>query len=413
MVSIPLLLDLLGKERYAAYALVVSLMGWFGLLDMGFGNSLQNFVSEGRATGNNTDGYLAAGGLMAIGLLIVGSLGIILLAPILAKFLFVKMPFLSQQQGIHLIRISGVLFLANSLGTIGNKILYANQKGYIANGLTAGAALAGLGSLLWVLSSKLEDKLLWSLVAYAMPLALTGIGTTAFIVGSRVKNWHLARKALPSLIKRAWGFWLFALMATGVLSVDYLVMSQTLTPHEIATYSIITKVFVVSISFYTSLLQASWPVCAELIIKGEWGQVKKTVRIYIIFGFGGIGLITLVLASAMPWVFRILAPGQNLTVSLLTLILLAIYYASRVWSDTYAMVLQSMSDTTIFIRWVPVQAILSLVGQIILVKILGLNGIIIGLILSFVGTVVWVLPYRVKYWSRRQQLEPSGGNIWA
>ncbi len=57
------------------------------------------------------------------------------------------------------------------------------------------------------------------------------------------------------------------------------------------------------------------------------------------------------------------------------------------------MLLQSASILKPFIILVPIQAVLSIIFQIIFVKKIGIYGIVLGLMLSFIFTVVFGLYY--------------------
>ncbi|WP_422824300.1 polysaccharide biosynthesis C-terminal domain-containing protein [Xenorhabdus siamensis] len=79
-------------------------------------------------------------------------------------------------------------------------------------------------------------------------------------------------------------------------------------------------------------------------------------------------------------------------------LLFAAYFSIRVWSDTYAMLLQSMNELKPLWLIVPFQATLSFGLQWYLAGKFKIYGILIGLIISFILTVVIFLPifYRKK-----------------
>jgi hypothetical protein len=96
---------------------------------------------------------------------------------------------------------------------------------------------------------------------------------------------------------------------------------------------------------------------------------------------------------------HILAPRTNLTLPITVIILFGIYAVIRVWTDSYAVALQSQNQLKIFWIYVPIQAILSFFGMYFFSLHYGLNGILTGLILSFVLTASWILP--VSYFKRK------------
>ena len=94
------------------------------------------------------------------------------------------------------------------------------------------------------------------------------------------------------------------------------------------------------------------------------------------------------------FIVKILAPDMSFSLNLSFFILFSLYYTLRVISDTYAMFLQSINVLKIFWIYTPIQAAISITAQYFLSLKYGLNGIILGLILSFIFTSAWILPYK-------------------
>jgi len=198
------------------------------------------------------------------------------------------------------------------------------------------------------------------------------------------------------VLKRGVRFWLFALMAAGVLQVDYIVMSQFLDSHLITAYSISTKVFGFGFFIYSAILLALWPVLAEHIVRREWDVVKGYLRKYLIFGIAFMIVFTALLMWFMPLAVRILAPKENIVIPAGFILLLGTYQVLRVWADTFSMVLLCMNDLIPLWILVPVQAFISLGLQWVLAPRFGIYGVVWGLSGSFLSTVTWGLPLAVR-----------------
>ncbi len=56
----------------------------------------------------------------------------------------------------------------------------------------------------------------------------------------------------------------FSSLSIIVLQTDYIVMSQKLSAADIIKYTVTMKIFGLMFFIYTAVLQALWPVCAEL-----------------------------------------------------------------------------------------------------------------------------------------------------
>ncbi|WP_243370803.1 MATE family efflux transporter [Geotalea sp. SG265] len=394
LITIRLLTEGLGTEHYAVYAILSGLQGWYMLSDMGVGVSLQNHISERRAKDKSYDDFIWAAALIALFLVFSSIVLLHFMGTYLAPRILGSFPFLSTEEKIHYFFVVGALSILMGIGSIVYRIWYAEQKGYLANIIPAVGALLTLASIWIVVHTQLTatQRLYWSLIASFVPIAglpvIALIGKAAGCAGRR----SFTRELLHHLVKRAFKFWFFGLMAAGVLQIDYLLMSQYLKPNEIVIYNLGTKVFNIAFFIYAALLAAVWPVCAEAIARNEWGRVRKYVRDYNIAGICFICLVTGGMMWMMPWLVKLLAPRQHLAIPTLFTLTLGAYFAIRVWSDTYAMALQSMS----FLRplWVivPLQAALNIILQLALIPRYGIYGVVFGLICSFALTVAWTLP---------------------
>ena len=402
LASVRILMDSLGLENYAVFVLLTGLTGWFMLADMGIGVSVQNHISESRARGQSYDDLISASGLLAVLLLFVTVIALYFISPYVAPLLLKNFPFLSEAEKTKLFFLTGALSIGMGVGGIVYKVWYGEQRGYLSNIVPAIAALVGFVGLLLVRQAPVEDRLFLSLAAFTAPPAVLPLGVL-LVQQLRVRRLrrgleHSGTKlpgAIQRLMKRGFHFWLFAIMAAGVLQIDYIVMSQFLAAHDIAAYYISTKVFGLAFFVYSAILFALWPVFAESIAKREWGLVQRYLKKYLALGLAFMFICTVSLIWLMPVAVGILAPKESIIIPLGFVLLLGVYQMIRIWTDTFAMVLQSISNLKPFWIYVPIQAILSIVLQWMLVPIYGLYGVVLGLIASFVFTVIWALPMAV------------------
>src|SRR5690348_1524442 len=129
LATIPMLTRALGDQYFAAYVLVVSLVSWFALLDLGLGNALQNYISEFKATGRSVGAHAAFVLLASLGIIAVGGTLVAVLSPAVARILFAGIPSLAPQVGIATVTVAGFGFVCFSVGNIGTKVLYALGRG--------------------------------------------------------------------------------------------------------------------------------------------------------------------------------------------------------------------------------------------------------------------------------------------
>jgi O-antigen/teichoic acid export membrane protein len=409
LLSIRVLMDNLGLENYAVFALLTGLMGWFLIMDGGVAVSVQNYISEARAKNQPYNDLIATSGLLALILLSITVVILYFVAPYIAPLFLKNFLFLSEAEKTRLFFITGSLSIAAGVGCIIYKVWYAEQKGYLSNIVPAFAAIVGLAGLLLVKYAPAEDRLLLSLVAFIAPTALLPLA--AMVVQQANQERKYLKGQIPEvarrILKRGFHFWLFAVITTAVLNVDYIVMSQFLAPHEIASYFIATKVFGLAFFVYNAILFAIWPIFSEALAKRDWNIVGRHLKSALIFGLVFMVISTLLLIWLMPVAVGLLAPNESIVIATEFIILLGIYQLIRVWTDTFSILLQSMNDLKPLWMAVPVQILISLGLQWELVQRFGMYGVILGLIGSYVLTVTWVLPLAVR---NRHRLSLRVGN---
>jgi O-antigen/teichoic acid export membrane protein len=395
---IPMLTRALGDQYFAAYVLVVSLLSWFALLDFGLGNALQNYVSEFKATGRSVGAHAAFVLLASFAIVAMGGTLVALLSPTVARILFAGIPSLEPQMGIAIVAVAGFGFVCFSVGNIGTKVLYALGRGVAANLLLIGTNLTVFAATWFAVSfARDNSKILAAVLAYSGPMGVIALIAAAAIL------WRLARwskdgikHAGVELTKRARRFWFLALVGACAYNLDYLIMSQTLKPQEIAVYNILSRSFGAGASLYAGLLTATWPVWAELAIARKWPEFASGLRTYLLSALSAAFLLTVAIIVLMPPLLPVLFGSLGVALSRSSIILFGIYVGLKAWMDTFAVALQSMNDMAILVKIAPVHAALSVAGQIIFSVFLGLDGILLGLILSSLLTAAWILPRRFR-----------------
>lgn len=405
LASIPLLIRSLGSDQYAAYTIALSMLGWFALADLGCGNTVQNLAAESRALSRAAAGEIGAVAVVSGVTFVLGILALVGVAPLMGDALLSGIPGLAPALRARVVMIAGSLFLLATTASVATKLLYGLGLGVHANVLAAGASLMSL-LLLW-LATRLfarSDLLLPAIVAYALPLALLGgIGASFLFWRHGAWGWRRLVESSRVVFKRARGFFLVALFAAGVLNVDYFIMSQSLAPDEITTYNFLSRCFGIALTLYAGLLSAAAVYWSECISRGDWDSVRRSQAHYVAYGLVAMATLTLAGLAGAQRLLNAMLPGTTVAISNSTILMFGAYMAIRVWTDTSTVALQAANETGVLIRWIPLQAVISILGQLGLVRLFGVGGIVAGLFLSFMLTVAWVLPSRLQRLARNIQ----------
>ncbi|MDM2941658.1 MULTISPECIES: MATE family efflux transporter [unclassified Citrobacter] len=399
LVSIKFLLEILGEESYAIFTLLTGLLIWFSIADIGVGSSLQNYISELRVKNESYDSYIKAAIHILFASLIIFSGTLFLLSGKVSSLYLSSFSYEMKNGLATPFFIASVIFITVGIGNVVYKILFAEQLGWKANAINAASYMLGLLGVFLIRYLNLNANITTSLIALYAPVALLPILYTLYRYIKIIKI-DVSLDNYKSLLSRSTGFLMFSFLSILVLQADYIVISQKLSATDIVKYTVTMKIFGLVFFIYTAVLQALWPLCAELRVKMQWEKLNKLVFINVFGGVLFISCSTLFIFIFKSYIYSIIAKNIDYRISGMAFVLLAVYFSLRVWCDTFAMLLQSMNQLRILWFIVPCQALIGGAAQWILAGSYGIVGILWGLIISFALTVFWGLPvyyiYKIK-----------------
>jgi len=386
----------LGADHYAAFAVLYSLSGWWLMADFGLGYSLQNHISYCRAHERIYHRLLARGLDIAFALLVSEALLMLAFSHVGGNALLRQFAFLTPTEKTVDFLVSGLLLLLVGVSQIAYRVWYGEQKGWLSNILPAVAQVVGL--LLVYVSIHRNGGILGVILAYQGPPAVIGAVSLIYL---RLNCRRIEDPVdVCPMLRQAVSFGGFGVAAAFVLQIDMPIVGQMLPPSQIAAYAVVSRIFGFAFLIFTSALQALWPVCAEQLALRHWRPVFWHMRRYILGGWVFVLLFSFLMLWKIDILIRILAPGVRLESSATLILAFCGLYVARIWTDTWAMVLQSRAQLLPLWMSTPMQAVASLVLQMYLIPRIGMSGAAWGMAGSFVLTAAWVLPWRLLRVSR-------------
>lgn len=380
-----LLIDLVGAEGFTVNAIMLSLMTWFALLNLGLPIRVQNMISKSRAEAVSYEALKNTACSLSLVLLLVFTPVVLLVGGA------VKYWFLAEYS---LVSIATVFFMCyaiflSGLGMLFTRILYAEHRSVYAN----------LYPLLNTLGTSLGLLLLRKLGIVECNIVLMVTFLPYFIVFAMMA---LHVKALRvSVLDReiAYAIWagsksilLFATLSASTLAVDYLVMSRLLTAQDIARYNLTNRLFMTILMSYEIILAAMWPIISELLHSHAFEAAKTRILKTLQYG-GMLGLLCGgAIMLTMDWIVDLLSKGRIGTIPLALSFGWFLYIMIRIWSDTFAMGLLSVGHSGKMNRYLPIQAGISIMAQFAFAQFYGAAGVVMGMTLSFLLTSAWILP---------------------
>lgn len=387
LVNSRLLIELVGVDGLAVQSILISLMAWFALLNLGIPSAVQNLISRYRAEKRDYE-KLKQTACNALMVLFIVFLPLIIgIGAGVKYFLLGEYPYVATSA----VMLFCIGIFISGLGLLFNQILYAEQRGEWPNIYPAINALFVTSCLLFFRWRAIDDINLVLMAFVISNLLVFAIGATQ---AKAFRIWILEREHLTEIWRDCRGFALFAFLAAGVLGIDYIVMSRLLSAQDVAVYSITQRVFMALFSVHAIILTSAWSGVSEVLFAKQWVIARRRVRNLLLFGISAGTIIGGVVILLMGRVVDLISHHKITVVPLSLSLLFLLYALLRIWSDTFAMGLLSIGETKILNRYVPFQAIVSIAGQIILGSKYGTTGIMFGLIISFILTAAWILPIK-------------------
>ncbi|SDN50941.1 Na+-driven multidrug efflux pump [Desulfonauticus submarinus] len=390
-----MLLNLINIDGYALYSILASFAGWIALLNFGLPNGVQNLIAKYRVKNKNLDNLYKS---LFFLIVIILMLSVPLLY--IVSFAIYHTILSSYQNLISTTMLFAVLYLLLLFGLsqIFYKILFANYKGIYPN--LYPLIISAINFLILYLCQvfNMHNEALVIVLFFSSYFI---IFIVSYLQSIGIVLPKFDRVLSIELFKYSKDFFIFAILASFTLGIDYIIMSKILDSLYITQYNLIMKFYNLIIVLYATLLATSWSISSEAYHKKEYFSIYELIKKNII-----IGLLLTIIVSIIVFTFKdqlfFLVSGKELHILYTTLLLATIYVIIRIWTDTFATILSSIQKVKILICVVPYQAFISILSQFYLGKKFGINGIFIGLILSFLLTVSIILPLYLKRHLREQ-----------
>jgi len=391
VITIPIALRCLGVDSYAVFAVVTGLVAWFNLADLGFGYSIQNHISILRVEGKDTRSFLRS---IAFYFLIIAFFELLVfcsIAPFLQHFLLKNF---AVKTSWYLLIIVGSFYVLSAICSVSYRIFFAEQKGYWGYSYQSAGWLGALIAIIILGYLPVENRLFLILLGWIIPQTFFALISFIHAMPWRGIFTYCDFNIFKRIFTKAWLFNLNSIGAACVLGIDYVIMSQLLSAHDITLYNIFNKIFLFIYAGYSTVLMTLWPVMAEKFATRNRQLIDEVNSMLLRNIFWAIGYITIATGLVLigkNFLLSFFAKGL-LSVSYWVIILFGIYYAIRFWVDSYATVIQSRNKIKFIAFTVPIQAVVSVCFLYYFGAKYGLDGILIALILCFTVTAVWVLP---------------------
>jgi O-antigen/teichoic acid export membrane protein len=400
-----------GVPAFGSYAVLVALPVMLNAADFGLGQALTTMVARSRAGAlRHREEHLALvtfGVLSAVG--VVALIVIVAISAVLGSYIETwsaeTIPSLEARESVI---VAGVAVAMSIPGTTASRLLWGQQRGYLATPL---GMVAWIGTLAAVFLTTRYTNNFAVIVASSMLVpSAVGLGTTAYLVRPRIRKYLRARTWLVPALRDMWslGWRYFALNLAALVAIqtDLIVINSLAGGAAATEYAIVSRVFYIVMVALNLAVSPLFPGFADAQARGDLAWIRKALR-NALFASAFVAILGVVVVwPVAPRLMSFLSDGQITSVSVWLLLGFSIWLVLAAILSPVGVLLSSSSVPRAQIVGMIAMACVNVPLSIGLTGRFGSAGAIWGTSISY--AVVLVPAYAFAIRSLLRLTEPRG-----
>lgn len=415
-ITLPLLVHYLGALEYGIWVTISTSIAMLVVLDLGIANTLTNLIAEAHAEGDRQKAQRYFATAFWVTLLLV-----LLLTPVLllawrtvpwGSVFHVSDPELVRESA-QCIAIAGGFFLLSLPLTLANRVLGGFQQVHLANYFSIANNVCGLFAT--VVTVSLHGSLVALMAAYGGGMLVGTLALNLWLCFWQ-RPWirPMPNKMTAVVIRRLFGqsILFFVIQITGlvVFSSDNLVITHYLGADAVTPYSVAWK-----LSQYASLLQAVlmpslWPAISEAYHRRDMVWVRRTYRGTRQRVLTAVGIASMVVGLFGRSIIRVWTAGAVVPGGAL-IWLMAIFAFVMACTNQQALLLAAVERLKLEATVAVLAAAANLCGSILLIQRIGVNGVILSTLASFLLFMILPQAWEVRRVLQGRFLKQGAGTV--
>jgi O-antigen/teichoic acid export membrane protein len=309
----------LGAAGYGVVATLVATAGLVGFADLGVGGGLMSSLAEAYAV----DDVTRARGLVSSALVALSAVGLAvaavlaLLAALVPWHTVLGAPTVDIGELRLAVLVAALCVAAGIPGAVGERTLFAQQRGARAGAFTAATAVVTVGGTAVAVAA---DAPLWAFVLSILgaPAAVAWVETVTTLAAGpdRLGSVHAVRREHVRSLGSTGGLFLGLNLAVAIAyQTDTLVVAAIRGAAAAGVYAVATRMATLLTLPLVGGLDQMWTSIADALARGEQAWVRRRFRQIVVATAAGLVVFGAVVVAAGPfaahaWVGHRLTPDR-------------------------------------------------------------------------------------------------------
>lgn len=399
IVTVPLTYNYLSEERFGMMMTILSILMMLSFADLGLGLGLLNRIAEFEESKDKSilKKAISSTFFLLLGVSLIFSFFFILILPIVEWHnVFNVTSILAKEEALASMQIFGCCFLVSLPFSIIQKVQGGFQEGYYNNIWEGVGNVLGLGLIFFFTRQNLGVP--------ALIFAIYGTRVFSIILNFIAQFFFIRPQLRPSLFFIDWDI-LLILLKDGIIffilqlcamlgnASDSIIIAYFLGAKAVAVYAIgyrLVTIFLLPIQAFISPLL---PAYNDAFSRNDYKWVQKSLsRIIKILLLGSFLFFILLLFLGNTIIRFWINEEVVLTISLLISFGFYIFYSN--YNSYFSYIMLTPRFIKFLIKIYPLAAIVAVALKVILVKPLGISGILWSSIIAF--SFLFFIPTFIK-----------------
>jgi O-antigen/teichoic acid export membrane protein len=397
LVTVPLLLSFLGKERFGLWTAITTLVTWATLFDFGLSNGLVNLVSRAHGRQDEEEARQVFSTAFLALSVVAAVLGVaaVVAVPLVPWSRLLAARGVADEVTVRWSVTAALAAFLVSLPLAAVSQLYAGyQKSYVTNALGLVGSVAGLGLLVAAVRADATMPVLvlcLSAMGLVAPLLALVLARRA-LPWIRIRARHASRAALQALTARSVPIFLYQLGALAVNETQVILLARRADLATVADYSIVLRVYLVIISLIQLGTASFVPTFREAYERGDraWAlrAFRHLQRLRMALALaGGVGMMLL-----GNWLLRVWLHREDVRFGPGAWAALAALLLGAVWGTAYVEFLWIMDRLWPLVTLVLANGAVTVALTWVLAPAHGVQGALVASAAFTLAISSWVLP---------------------
>lgn len=381
----------LGNNLYGIWIVLLSIISWLSLFDIGIGNGLRNKLTIALSNSDNDN----ARSYISTSYIILSFIGFVLLLFFIVCIYLLDWVsiFNSTLLSNDEYRLMMFLFLFSIvfsfvLGLI-NSILNAYQQTSLTNVISILTNLIFIFFLI-VFKSFFLSNIIKIVFIYCLSLILSHLLFTFYFFKQKkevIPSLHYFSKSkIKDILSLGGSFFVIQIAVLLIFTVDNYIILQLLGTEQVSIYNIVFKLFSVFTVAFGIIIAPLWSAFTEANQKNDFEWMFKTIKkLNLLFILIVIGVI--IMSILYQPILDFWLPKENRIIPSFDLIIaFSVFVLISIWNNIYSFFLNGLGIVKIQMITAVIGAILNIPLAYFFIKTLGLelSGIVYAMCLSLI-----------------------------